>query len=224
MKKLSFCLITIWTILSTSCSQKEVDVLPKYDKRNINWDLLEEVKHLPTVEAQRLAFKGVLNADEMYCLFSEKLDFFLENINYNESQVKLIKNLLDSFSPTSYSDDAQEQKFRESFTNDWIKKARREFEETDLIALVGYLSVPNQLYKKSNGRIAGTLNQWILPDYGGGSVPSGGNNGDRVSGCSCSRWADFCLGAMSCGVSYCYRSAHGCGLLWINTCDGGCRL
>ena len=223
MKKLCFLLSCIAISASWfSCSEERGSIKPKHDTNKVNLQLLDEVKKLPSVEAQRIAFREVLNADEKYYLFYEKLTFYRENFGYNKNQIKLIDELIENFSPTVYTDQPDAKRFQAFFAEDWLSRATETFKEENLIPLVGYLSIPAQLHK-SNARIG--VNEWELPELDGGGLGEASNNDERNAGCGCSLSVDFCVGRETCrGSNICLVSAHGCGLLWVNTCNGNCRL
>jgi len=58
----------------------------------------------------------------------------------------------------------------------------------------------------------------FLGNYPIADAPVGGDTPD----CSCSQSDDWCPGITSCGSISCSTSNHGCGTLWVKSCDGGC--
>lgn len=215
MKKLSYILLIGFASFQfVSCNKTDENVAPlKYDQDKVNLSLVEEVKQLTNEDAQKTAFTNILNPDEQYYIFHEKVNSVIQNSGFDGRQKKMFTDLLNQFSSKVYSDPVALDAFNQ-FANQWFTQALKLFSKDELFLIIGTLSLSQADLASGSGRVR-TGSDWTgIIGFEITSKPA----------CKCSRTNDFCPSLQSCRSASCESSAHGCGLLWVNACNGGCRL
>lgn len=155
-----------------------------------------------TVQEKRNAFIE-LTPDNQYKIWKDKLSQVLSLDIWNDAQRKHLESLNKAFNASLYTDENKKHLFFTNFGLAWWEKANMLFEKDQLIRIVG-----------------------ITDDY---TVVENVPPSLEDPNCNCNRTYDFCSGLEDfcrprSSTTPCNSSSNGCGVLWLNSCNGRCTL
>lgn len=180
-------------MLLFSCSKRTDDV-----------NLVEEIKTLKDLEAQRLAFTELLSAKQKSEFWNIRIKKMIKENKFNVEQVKLLEELRAGLTSAVYSSKSERDIFVKSFMIDWQAKA---LQIIGFDILYRYLGQVNE----NNNYVS-----YNVDDIDGGSDC----NCNKGSAFSCQGRTDDCKDV----VPPCKTSSYGCGFALLYECNGRCTL
>ena len=187
-----------------SCSKNSDEIESKAGK-DVNQLKIENVLSIKNGEDQKIAF-GLLNENEKYTLWNEKLKNILNNENLNEQQENLVFNIIKDLNPSVYSSvtNDYDEYFSNIISKKFIQDAEKLFSSKQIKE---YFFQINEFSKTDAGGIGDNPND-----------PSCNCNNAIIGGWDCS-FPEFCKAT---GVTCVDRSLD-CGVLNTSPCDGICK-
>ncbi|MCD0472629.1 bacteriocin fulvocin C-related protein [Flavobacterium sp. JAS] len=206
-------ILTLTICLMTSCSEDStVESLPVSIKSQLK---ISKVLGEKNEENQKIAYV-LLSSEEKYSLWSNKYDELLndrthlksQGIILNDEQQELIEELKNKITKKIFEDKDSDEKayFKNIYTPDFLKRAKKDFTKEQLGIIFFKLSAPNSnttLKQLSTSRIA-----------------------NSEENCDCNIGAIFTCqwGADRCNEASCEIKSNACGFLGLWECNGMCAF
>lgn len=164
--------------------------------------LVDEVMAIKNSDAQRLSFSELLNPEQKSELWHGRINQMMKENVLNQSQKNLLISLKSNLSAKVFQDKDQRDIFMNNFGLKW---------QQDAIQIIGVELMYKYLVNINN---SSTANSEELDELG-----------DGTSSCNCNQTSSVsCLGRDECTSTTCKTSDYGCGVLWLWSCNGRCRL
>ncbi len=193
-------LIFVAMFLIGSCKKDESDFhdIKSESSVKIDFELLNEIRELPSMSAKRIAFSK-LSAAEKLAILNLQFDYVLKEIPINDEQRNLINEMKTHFKPDMYSDDYEiSSKFMQTTVNEYREKNLLIFGKDFVRKYFSNINNPNL---------------------------SEAERIEAPKSCACSWEADWCSWGYDCipdSTSSCAHTVRGCGDLLLFDGDGNC--
>lgn len=150
---------------------------------------------------------SLLNANEKFTVWDNKMNSLLEDNSLNEVQKDLIKELKNNIKPKYFEKSTNDEKeyFKNIYVKNYLKKIDEVFNRDQINSIFYSISI-------KQGNIQNALSETS-------------RYAPRIS-CDCNKGSIFgCGSSDSCTISSCENpTSSGCGFLWGWECNGGCVL
>lgn len=202
-QRLNLFLLFFSFLLIISCT----DDNSQNENSNVNRNKIDNVLSITNAEDQKIAFR-LLNENEKYTLWTEKLKNIISNDNLNDDQKNLINDVLVKMKPIVFSDVKSD--YDEYFTNiiskEFVNNSVKLFTKKQIREYFFQIN----MYSKLPG------------EFGGGG-------GDPIPSCNCN---NAIIGGWDCEIAYackktgvtCGGDYMDCGVFNTSPCDGICKF
>lgn len=188
-------LILLFCLLVFSCAENE-NIL---DNEIVDLNKINQVVNTINLGEQKILY-SMLNKDEMFTLWNNKLNTIVSSRLLNERQTSLIKNFTSNLKSNYFIKNSDEELyFKTVFIPQYLKSLKKEFSINQIGEI--FYNIPNKV---------------IIDD--GDSTIKKNCDCNRNSMASCV-W----LNSNTCKeVETCQSTFSGCGFLWAYSCNGKC--
>jgi hypothetical protein len=172
--------------------------------RRVDVSKIDDMLEIETKEARKVAYLVMLNEDEKYFFWINKLNEFVKNERLSKDQKQLFVDLLNNIEPEVFRNQQNARVFVRSYLDGWSKKVTMKIGILKIGKLLGEIESYEPLMEEEEG------------DSGGSQVGKPCNCGgtdERFKRCGPQNtcWSDGCT-----------TSWWGCGDLLLQSCDGRC--
>lgn len=218
MKILNLFFLTCFLFVFASCQEEEIYSC----NEEVNDWVKENLKEIRTMT--RSEWKNLDEYVKRGCFVAftqqQKVDFWKEKLNEalelgwtkeEAEHIKVMCRFVDEhpeYFDFSTKRTDEEIEIFELFIYEWTKKAEQQLQWSKN-TIGGLIATGNKLLDK-NGTVQ--INQTRAMTKSGGE-----------SKCHCSTNSDWCSGSVDCQSTDCDEDTHGCGTLFVYSCDGRCN-